>query len=114
MQGNNKKAILRAWCLVWFGFSAYSQSCIGSHATPVKLFPNCMIIPYWDTEIPCSKLIVNRKRSASSQWLGRRQRQDFCIHGKENKQDLHTSKGTGCQLESWERQNTSHIIDGEE
>ena len=62
MQGNNKKAILRAWCLVWFGFSAYSQLCIGSHATRVKLFPNCMIILYWDTEIPCPKLIVNGKQ----------------------------------------------------
>ena len=55
MQGNNKKAILRAWCSVWFGFSAHSQLCIGSHATHVKLFPNCMIILHlinWDFPPP--------------------------------------------------------------
>ena len=62
MQGNNKKAILRAWCLDLICFSANSQLCIDSYATPVKFFPNFMIILYWDTEIPCPKLIVNGKQ----------------------------------------------------
>ena len=36
------------------------------------------------------------------------------IHGKGNKEDLHASKGIGCQLESWKRHNTSHIKAGKE